>query len=169
MNPNMSPVDWAKRPLQKYADFSGRAPRAELWWYCLLVVVAAIVAMIVESMLGIGNVLLMYGPLTLLIVVGTFVPTLAVQVRRLHDRNQPGWWLLAFYGPYFVMLAMTPSIVSPDAAAPSMGSAGLAMLLGLAVMVIAIVLLVFYVLPGTPGDNRYGPDPYGREGAPAAA
>ena len=29
MHSNMTPVDWAKRPLQKYADFSGRAPRAE--------------------------------------------------------------------------------------------------------------------------------------------
>jgi uncharacterized membrane protein YhaH (DUF805 family) len=39
----MTPIDWAKRPLQKYADFSGRAPRAEYWWYTLAILVIAIV------------------------------------------------------------------------------------------------------------------------------
>ena len=44
MNPNMTPIDWAKRPIQKYADFSGRASRPELWWYALALVVTGVAA-----------------------------------------------------------------------------------------------------------------------------
>ena len=168
---NMTPVDWAKRPLQKYADFSGRAPRAEFWWYCLGIVVAAIVAMIIESILGLGSVFLMYGPITLLLLLGTFIPSLAAQVRRLHDTNRSGLWLLAFYVPYVAMLATMPNPTDPNAVtAPDMGSAALTGLLGLVVLVLAIVLLIFLVLPGTKGDNRFGPDPYaGSTDAPATA
>ena len=43
MNQTMTPIDWAKRPIvEKYADFSGRAPRAEYWWYALAIGIAAI-------------------------------------------------------------------------------------------------------------------------------
>ena len=164
----MTPIDWAKRPFEKYADFSGRAPRAEFWWFVLAVVVAAIVVTIIESIVGLGPVLLVYGPLTLLLLAGTFVPMLAAQVRRLHDTNKSGLWLLAFYIPYGVMLATLPA-VDPNTGAPaSLNSAAITGILGLVVMVIGIVLLVFYVLPSKPGDNRYGPNPYGEGASPAA-
>jgi uncharacterized membrane protein YhaH (DUF805 family) len=157
MHSTMTPIDWAKRPFQKYADFTGRAPRAEFWWFVLFVIVAAVVATILDSMLGLGHVFLLYGPLTLLVVLATLVPNIAVQVRRLHDRNQPGWWLLGFYGPYVLMLILMPGLSSGTPAAPS----GLSMILGLIVFVVAIILIVMYCLAGTAGANRYGPDPYG--------
>ena len=53
---------------------------------------------------------LLYGPVMLLLLVGTFVPSLAVQVRRLHDRNKSGLWLLGFYVPYFLMLFLSPAM-----------------------------------------------------------
>ena len=46
-------------------------------------------------------------------------------------------------------------------AQPNMGALGITMVLGLVMFVYMIVLLVFYCLPGTPGPNNYGPDPYG--------
>src|SRR4051794_11766381 len=96
MNSNsMTPVDWAKRPLQKYADFTGRAPRAEYWWYFLGIVISAIVLSIVESILGLGKLVFgIYGPLTALLWLGTIVPSIAAGVRRLHDTNRSGWWML---------------------------------------------------------------------------
>ena len=39
----MTAIDWALRPLQKYADFSGRAPRAEYWWFYLAYILSAVV------------------------------------------------------------------------------------------------------------------------------
>lgn len=165
MNHTMSPVDWAKRPiLEKYADFSGRAPRAEFWWYILFIIIAAIVAMVLDSVLGLPKIFLLYGPLTLILMLGTFVPGLAVQVRRLHDRDKSGWWLLAFYVPYAAMLVTNPAMRGDPTAAPALGSAAIAGVLALIMLAVCITLLVFYCLPGTPGDNRYGPNPYG-EGA----
>ena len=126
----MSPIDWAMRPLKKYADFSGRAPRAEYWWFYLLTVVAYIVAMILDSIVGAGGAG-GFGLLSMVVMLGLFLPSMAAGVRRLHDTDRSGGWLL---------IALVP-------------------LIG------AIVLLVFWVLEGTGGDNRFGPDPYSAEPA----
>ena len=160
---NMTPVDWAKRPIvEKYADFTGRAPRAEYWWYTLAIVVLALVLTIIESIAGLkGMVFGMYGPLTALLWLATIVPGIAVGVRRLHDTNRSGWWLLLFV-PYLIGVAMMARAAAGHNLA-AIGSLGLLSLLGLA---LCIVLLVFMVLPSNPGDNRYGPNPYG-EGAEA--
>ncbi len=153
----LNPIDWAKRPLQKYADFSGRAPRAEYWWFFLAIIVAYIVLSIVENIVGLdGMVAGVYGPLTVLMWIATLVPQLAVGARRLHDTNRTGWWLLAPILPYAIGFALAgPAILSGSMA--GLGTAGLFFLVG---AVAAIVLLVFLVLPGTTGDNDYGPDPY---------
>ena len=100
----MSPIDWAKRPLQKYAEFNGRASRPELWWFVLLTVVAGVVAMILDSLIGTDKMVGPYGLFTLLLLVATLVPSLAVQTRRLHDTDRSGLWLLGFYIPYFIYL-----------------------------------------------------------------
>lgn len=172
----MTPIDWATRPLKKYADFTGRAPRAEFWWFVLLIVVAGIVAMIIESALGLGPVFLMYGPLTLLVVLATLVPSIAVQVRRLHDTDRPGIWLIGFYIPYFIYLYLAMSAMrsmeqmQATGEVPSdTGSLMLTGVVGLVVLILAIILIVFFVKRGTVGDNRYGPDPYGGTSAPATA
>jgi uncharacterized membrane protein YhaH (DUF805 family) len=161
----MSPVDWAKRPLQKYADFSGRASRAEYWWFVLALIVCYVIVNIVESLLGTNRMIMgVYGPLLLLLWLGTLVPQIAVSVRRLHDTNRSGWWMLLL-APYVVGLAMAgPALMSGSMT--GLGMVGLVMMIG---MVCAIVLLVFMVLAGTPADNRYGPDPYAGGGSAAIA
>ena len=162
----MSPIDWATRPLKKYADFSGRAPRAEFWWYMLMLIIAFVVLMIVESVMGLGKVFTAYGPLALVLMVATFVPSLAVQVRRLHDTNRSGWWLLAFYLPYGVSVALTVrAMQAMGAGATDMSSVGIAGIVMLVSLLIGIALLVFYCLRGTQGDNRFGADPYAGEPA----
>ena len=174
MNPNtMSPVDWAKRPIvEKYADFTGRAPRAEYWWYILGLVVVAIVISIIDGILGLkGMVLGLWGPLTALFMLATIVPSLAVGARRLHDTNRSGWWQLLFYIPYALMVVLGGAAIAGGAAAGgtmgAMAGAGVAGFLGLIALVCGIILLVFMVLPGRTGENRYGPNPYG-EGAGGA-
>ena len=127
----MSPIDWAMRPLTKYADFSDRAPRAEYWWFYLLTIVAYIVSTIVDSVIGTGAALGPYGILSMVVMLGLLIPSLAAGVRRLHDTDRSGWWLL---------IALIP-------------------------LVGVIVLLIFFVLEGTKGDNRFGPDPHAGEPA----
>jgi uncharacterized membrane protein YhaH (DUF805 family) len=172
MNGNMSPVDWAKRPLQKYADFSGRAPRAEFWWWLLAVIVLSVIAEIIDGMIGMkvaGN----YGPLSAIVGVALLVPNIAVSVRRLHDTNHSGWWLLLPVVPYCLAVFLGGAAMMGGAATGSaagmtagMGIAGIFMIIG---AVCALVLLYFYVQAGTPGDNRYGPNPYDSGGRPVAA
>jgi len=94
MNGNLSPVDWAKRPVQKYADFTGRAPRAEYWWFFLFVIIGEVIAMAIDSILGLGQMVGPYGPVLLLFALALIVPSIAVGVRRLHDTDRSGWWLL---------------------------------------------------------------------------
>ena len=107
----MSPIDWAMRPLQKYADFSGRAPRAEYWWFYLLYMVALIVAMIVDSMIG-SKLFLNYGLASALLGLGFLVPMLAVGVRRLHDTDRSGWWLLIAFVPLIGAIVLIVFFVS---------------------------------------------------------
>jgi len=152
----MSPIDWAKRPLQKYAEFSGRAPRAEYWWYTLGIIVVAIILNVVESLLGLSRMIGPYGPLSALCMLALLVPGLAVTVRRLHDTNRSGWWILVAVIPYAILgFMMARSATSTDMSGQaSVGLFGIIALIG------GVVLLVFMILAGTAGDNRYGPDPY---------
>jgi uncharacterized membrane protein YhaH (DUF805 family) len=174
MNANsLSPIDWAKRPLEKYADFSGRAPRSEYWWYALALFIANIVLSIIEGIVGIHHMILgLYGPLTSLLFLATIVPSLAVGARRLHDTNRTGWWLLMPIVPYVLAFVLGGAAMMGGAAAA--GGAGALAGLGVAAVflllgaICAIVLLVFFVLPGTPGENRYGPNPLGESAATTA-
>jgi uncharacterized membrane protein YhaH (DUF805 family) len=118
MNPNMTPIDWAKRPVvDKYADFNGRASRAEYWWYILAIIVVTIVISIVDSILGLNRMVLgIYGPLTTLLLLVVIVPSLAVAVRRLHDTNRSGWWLLIGLIPLIGAIVLLVFFVSAGTA-----------------------------------------------------
>jgi len=80
----------------KYATFSGRASRSEYWWFMLFWILATtVINLLAGSFLGaeVGSVI------GLLVVLGLFIPTVAVSARRLHDMNHSGWWqLLALTG-----------------------------------------------------------------------
>ena len=163
MNQNMSPVEWAKRPIEKYADFTGRAPRAEYWWYALALIIVFLAINILESIVGLKGMLFgVYGPLTGLLWLATIVPGLAVGVRRLHDTNRSAWWLLLIV-PYLLAAIMMVGALAGGGMA-ALGAGGL---LGIVGFICCIVLLVFMVLPSTPGENRYGPNPYGMGGGGA--
>ena len=78
----------------KYATFSGRARRSEFWWWVLFNFLVLIVAMSLDSTLGINFDLLPYGPIYCIAGLAMFIPMLAVQVRRLHDIGKSGWNIL---------------------------------------------------------------------------
>jgi uncharacterized membrane protein YhaH (DUF805 family) len=95
-------MEWMLMPLKRYADFSGRSRRKEYWMFVLGVIIAEIVVSIIEGVLGLrGMIGGVYGPLMLILVLGLLVPSLAVMVRRLHDQDKSGW---------FVLLALIPLI-----------------------------------------------------------
>ncbi|MGB8624019.1 MAG: DUF805 domain-containing protein [Paracoccaceae bacterium] len=73
--------------LLKYATFTGRARRAELWWFVLFNLLVQIVMSLLDGILGIAL-------LSVLFSLAMIVPNIAVGVRRLHDLDKSGWWYL---------------------------------------------------------------------------
>ena len=85
------PVEAVVQGFRKYADFGGRATRAECWWWVLFLVIGSAVFTGIDSLIGWGS------PLDTLFVLATLLPTLAVTARRLHDIGKTGWWQLGWY------------------------------------------------------------------------
>jgi len=75
--------------LNKYATFSGRAPRSEYWYFFLFLIIINIVASVLDSALF-GDMPVLY----LVATLGLLVPSISAGVRRLHDTDKSGWWLL---------------------------------------------------------------------------
>jgi uncharacterized membrane protein YhaH (DUF805 family) len=96
----MSPIDYMKLPLQRFAEFSGRSRRMEYWMFVVLNFGVSIVASILDRILGMsGMVGGVYGPLQLIAGLALLVPGIAVAIRRLHDQDKSGWWLLIAFVP----------------------------------------------------------------------
>ena len=74
-----------------YVTFSGRASRSEYWYWCLFLLVAGLSTLIADGLILED---METQPINLIFTVATFLPGLAVSVRRLHDVNRSGWWLL---------------------------------------------------------------------------
>lgn len=97
-------MDWMLMPLRRYADFQGRSRRKEYWMFYLFYLACIIVPYILMLVLGGGkpggSALAIIPALILLVVaLGFFIPTLAVSVRRLHDQDKSGWFLLLAFVP----------------------------------------------------------------------
>ena len=89
---------WYLEVLQKYAVFSGRARRKEYWMFQLinLVILTVLFAAIIPPLVTHRQSFLplFLGVFLCIYVLGTIIPSLAVSVRRLHDVNFSGWWVL---------------------------------------------------------------------------
>ncbi len=133
-------MEWMLLPLRRYARFSGRSRPKEYWMFILFLVLCFIAISIVEGLLGLSSTehwvrrgpwsfdtgyQTRGGPLTGLFGLAMLIPWLAVAVRRLHDTDRSGFWLLIVFFP----------------------------LIG------SIILLIFFIMSGTRGANRFGPDP----------
>lgn len=142
-------LGWMIMPLKRYAEFSGRSRRKEYWAFLLLNVI--VIAFLLGFRFGTGGgvslmeaaqtggPLAVYGALfsgvgMLLALwwLGTLIPNIAVNVRRLHDRDMSGWWYLGVFVAAFIPLVGT---------------------------LVSLGYLVLMCLAGTAGSNRFGDDP----------
>jgi uncharacterized membrane protein YhaH (DUF805 family) len=87
-------MNWYLAVLKNYAGFSGRARRKEYWMYFLFNMIFLIIAMVLDQALGIAMRETGYGPIYGIYALATFVPGLAVAVRRMHDVGKSGWFIL---------------------------------------------------------------------------
>ena len=92
--PGCPPIQAVERFFRNYATFSGRASRSEFWWPTLMMGIAETVlgALAVASDIG------LVGTVQGILSLALLVPSLAVSVRRLHDINLNGAWLIPFAG-----------------------------------------------------------------------
>lgn len=133
-------MKWMFLPLKRYADFEGRSPRIEYWmfalftWLIIIGLVAIAFAMSDHSGAARDEPDPQFGILFMLAGIfwlALLVPSIAVTVRRLHDRDMSGWLYLINFVPYIG----------------------------------GLIIFVFMVLPGTEGENTYGPNPLDEDGS----
>ena len=119
-------MGWFVLALKKYAVFRGRSRRREYWFFALFsLLLLLLVLTFIATATGTFDSSTGVGLLSGIFYLAIFVPSIAVSVRRLHDIDRTGWWVL----------------------------------LGFVPLVGTTVLLTFAVLDGTPGSNRFGPNP----------
>jgi uncharacterized membrane protein YhaH (DUF805 family) len=140
-------IEWMILPFKRYAEFSGRSRRMEYWSFMLLnfLVYLVFLALMmaggfsIAAMTEMGGAAPAAGPIFYigagllgLYMLAILIPSIAVVVRRLHDRDMSGWWYLGV-----IVASMIPVVG----------------------FIAGIAFLVLMFLPGTPGPNRFGPDP----------
>lgn len=121
--------------LRKYFVFSGRARRKEYWMFVLFNLLISIGLSIVERVTGLYSAESGLGFLSLIYSLAVLIPSISVGVRRLHDTNRSGWWMLIALVPFIgsiVLLVLfvldsdpgsnqygpNPKLVGPGSAVP---------------------------------------------------
>lgn len=86
---SMSFTESIQTCFSKYAVFVGRASRAEFWWWYLFDFIVSFIAGFIDGLIGEEFIVF-----SLIVTLGLFLPGLSVAVRRYHDTNHSGWWIL---------------------------------------------------------------------------
>ena len=160
-----------KSCLRQYVGFTGRATRAEYWWWVLGTVVVSILIGIVDGII--------FGfdggaqPLSMLFGLAIVLPGLAVTARRLHDIGRTGWWQLVWFGVGILgVLPVTVGILlslgglfalfsgEADFAMGVIMPVVVGLVISLAVWIgLAVWEIWWLVTQGQTGPNRHGADP----------
>ena len=130
-------MHWMLLPLRRYARFTGRARPREYWMFVLFLILCLVALSFVEAALGLGEtqrwaaqpmpggwgwgggVRHNGGPLIKLFMLATLIPGLAVGVRRLHDTDRSGWWLLIGLIPLIGAIVLFVFLVSGGTRGPN--------------------------------------------------
>ncbi len=87
-------MNWYLIALKKYAVFSGRSRRKEYWYFYLFYILFIFVLSFIDVMIGTYDAVAEIGLIGGVFVLFMLIPLLATSVRRLHDTDRSGWWLL---------------------------------------------------------------------------
>lgn len=110
-------MNWFLNVFKKYATFSGRAQRAEYWYFFLFYILIFIGLSVVDSITGSFSAEAGMGLLGGIFALASLIPSIAVGVRRLHDTGRSGWWLLIALVPLIgaiVLLVFTVQDSAPS-------------------------------------------------------
>ncbi len=95
--------------LNKYAVFTGRATRSEYWYFVLFLIIVSILSNFISALMGSD----LAG---LIIQIFFWIPSLSVSIRRMHDVNKSGWFILVPI--YSFILTIRESTVGPNRFGP---------------------------------------------------
>lgn len=112
------------RCFSNYVNFQGRAARPEYWWWTLFIIIISLVLQLVDYMVFGSQGL---GILSGLFSLATLLPSLGVGVRRLHDTDRSGWWLLIAFIPLIGALALLYFLIQQGTPGPNRFGQGPAM------------------------------------------
>jgi uncharacterized membrane protein YhaH (DUF805 family) len=99
-------VSWFITALKKYAVFSGRSRRSEYWYFVLSYSLIYIVLAVADSVTGSFDSRSGVGLLTGIFSLALLIPSLSVTVRRLHDTDRTGWWILITLIPLIGLIVL---------------------------------------------------------------
>ena len=143
-------MNWYLEVLNKYAVFGGRATRAEYWYFTLFNFFAFCVLTFTDNVIGTFNADVGFGLLGGVYSLALLIPTFAVSVRRLHDTDRSGWWLLIELIPLIGGLVLLIFMVQDSQPLdnqygpnPKPGNDG-----GSNLTVIAVAVIVFIIVIG---------------------
>jgi uncharacterized membrane protein YhaH (DUF805 family) len=102
----MTFVDSIRTCFTKYADFKGCASVSEYWWWFLFTIIAGLALGVISDKVSWA------------FSIATFVPSIAVAARRLHDTDRSGWWQLLWLVPLVGWIVLIVFLVQ-DSKAPN--------------------------------------------------
>ena len=99
-------MNWYLHVLKNYATFSGRARRKEYWMFFLFNVLISLGLGVLDVVAGTYSVEYETGFFSALYSLLVLIPSIAVSVRRLHDTNRSGWWVVISLIPIIGVLVL---------------------------------------------------------------
>ena len=150
MTEGLSFSDAIKTCYHKFFTINGRACRSEFWYFVIFAFIAHLVLSFCAVFPVIGELAGSVGSLLVLIPFST------VSIRRMHDLDKSGLWLL--FPALLIVIALFLIVYGALATAGILFFLGIVFILASAVSVVLIALLMDQ--PGTYGQNRFGPDPF---------
>ena len=130
----------------KYANFKGRASRSEFWFFYLFILIGYAISFIFIT-ISLNFFFIVFG----ILVLGVVIPSFAVAVRRLHDVNKSG---------SFVLLPLPFELVEGILERSSEDVAGFSLVFTLIALGLYIYLFVLYCTGGERKNNRFGKNIY---------
>ena len=102
-----------KHAFIKCFDFKSRSSRSEFWYFYLFTTILGFIGLQIDRLLNLeilglqlAQEVIILGPIYIFLYFLFFIPSLSLYIRRLHDINRSGWWLLIALIPFIGIITL---------------------------------------------------------------
>jgi uncharacterized membrane protein YhaH (DUF805 family) len=103
-------IDYFKMAFEKYADFQTRSSRSEFWYFFLANIIIIfglmMIGIIMSEIFNSSDIKSAAAVILVIYYIAAFIPNFSIAVRRLHDTNRSGWFLLMGLIPFIGSIIM---------------------------------------------------------------